>query len=87
MRPGVEDLVGAAMVLDGLSHVPGGLSVEAAVTLAALAALPDPVAAVRGCVSGRILVERGFAADVDVAVDVDASTTVPLLEGGFFSAA
>jgi 2-phosphosulfolactate phosphatase len=87
MRPGVEDLVGAAMVLDGLSHVPGGLSVEAAVTLAALAALPDPVAAVRGSVSGRILVERGFAADVDVAVEVDASTTVPLLEGGFFSAA
>ena len=56
-------------------------------TLAALAALPDPVAAVRGCVSARVLVERGFAADVDAAVDVDASTTVPVLAGGFFSAA
>jgi 2-phosphosulfolactate phosphatase len=85
LRPGVEDLVGAAMVLDGLSHVTGGLSVESAVTLAALAALPDPAAAVRGCVSGRILIERGFGADIDVAADVDASTTVPVLTNGFFS--
>jgi 2-phosphosulfolactate phosphatase len=85
MRPGVEDLVGAAMVLDGLSHVAGGLSVEAAVTLAALAALPDPAAAVRGSVSGRILIERGFATDVEIAADVNASATVPVLENGIFS--
>lgn len=85
MRPCVEDLVGAAMVLDGLTDVAGGLSVEAAVTLAALAALPDAAAAVRGCVSGRTLVTRGFPEDVDVAVEIDASSTVPVLENGAFS--
>ena len=87
LRPSVEDLVGAALVLDGLSHVSGGLSIEAAVTLAALAALPDPVAAVRGCVSARILAARGFADDVEVAVDVDVSTSVPVLENGAFISA
>ncbi|HEY7176754.1 MAG TPA: 2-phosphosulfolactate phosphatase [Micromonosporaceae bacterium] len=87
LRPCVEDLVGAAVVLDGLSQVPAGLSVEAAVALAALAALPDPVAAVRGCVSGRILVGRGFGEDVDVAVDLDASATVPILDGPAFTRA
>jgi 2-phosphosulfolactate phosphatase len=37
LRPCVEDQLGAATVLDALSSVAGGLSVEAAVALAALA--------------------------------------------------
>jgi 2-phosphosulfolactate phosphatase len=84
LRPCVEDLLGAATVLDGLSDAPGRLSVEAAVTLAALAALPDPIAAVRGCVSGRDLFARGFGADVDVAVAINVSTTVPMIVHGAF---
>jgi 2-phosphosulfolactate phosphatase len=85
LRPCVEDLLGAAAILDGLSDAPGRLSVEAAVTLAALAAVPDPIAAVRGCVSGRELVARGFGADVDVAVAMNVSTTVPMIEHGAFT--
>lgn len=85
LRPCVEDLLGAATVLDGLSDAPGRLSVEAAVTLAALAAVPDPTAAVRGCVSGRELVARGFGADVDVAVEIGSSATVPMIEHGAFT--
>jgi 2-phosphosulfolactate phosphatase len=84
LRPCVEDLLGAATILDGLSDAPGRLSVEAAVTLAALAAVPDPAAAVRQCVSGRELISRGFGADVDVAVAADVSTTVPMLVQGAF---
>jgi 2-phosphosulfolactate phosphatase len=84
LRPCVEDLLGAAVILDGLSDAPGRLSVEAAVTLAALAALPDPIAAIRGCVSGRELVARGFGADLDVAVALNASTTVPMIVHGAF---
>jgi 2-phosphosulfolactate phosphatase len=84
LRPCVEDLLGAAMLLDGLSHVAGGLSVEAAITLAALAAVSDPVAAIRGCVSGRELVARRFGADVEVAAEVDSSSTVPALMNGAF---
>lgn len=86
LRPALEDQLGAALVLDTLATVPGGLSVEAAVVLAALSGVPDLPAAVRGSVSGRELVEMGFAADVDVAVRVNTSTVVPLLRGGVFVA-
>ncbi|GIJ79742.1 2-phosphosulfolactate phosphatase [Micromonospora phaseoli] len=87
LRPSVEDQLGAASVLDALSGVPGGLSVEAAMALAALASTPDVPAAIRGCVSGRELIENGFAEDVEIAVRVAASEVVPLLRQGVFSAA
>ncbi|MEV5693755.1 2-phosphosulfolactate phosphatase [Micromonospora globbae] len=87
LRPSVEDQLGAASVLDALSGAPGGLSVEAAMALAALASTPDVPAAVRGCVSGRELAEGGFAEDVEIAVRLDVSDVVPLLRHGVFSAA
>ncbi|MGC4854160.1 2-phosphosulfolactate phosphatase [Micromonospora sp. DT4] len=87
LRPSVEDQLGAASVLDALSGVPGGLSVEAAMALAALASTPDVPAAVRGSVSGRELTEGGFEADVDIAVQVGVSDVVPLLRQGVYSAA
>jgi 2-phosphosulfolactate phosphatase len=88
LRPCVEDLLGAAAVIDGLTLADVPLSVESAVALAALAAVPDPPAAVWGCVSGRELAERGYADDVALAVQVDASRTVPVLWAGtgFFQA-
>ncbi|TWJ24701.1 2-phosphosulfolactate phosphatase [Micromonospora endolithica] len=87
LRPSVEDQLGAASVLDALSGVPGGLSVEAATALAALASIPDVPAAVRGSVSGRELIEGGFAEDVEVAVRAGVSNVVPLLRNGVFAAA
>ncbi|MGC5031439.1 2-phosphosulfolactate phosphatase [Micromonospora sp. DT229] len=87
LRPAVEDQLGAARVLDALSGVAGGLSVEAAVALAALASIPDVPAAVRGCVSGRELTEGGFAEDVEIAVRLDTSAVVPLLRQGVFTRA
>ncbi|TDB72685.1 2-phosphosulfolactate phosphatase [Micromonospora sp. KC723] len=87
LRPSVEDQLGAASVLDTLSGVSGGLSVEAAMALAVLASTPDVAAAVRGCVSGRELVEGGFAADVEIAVRTNVSDVVPLLRHGVFSRA
>ena len=79
LRPAVEDLLGAAAVLDGLAHVPGGLSVEATVARTALTATPDPVAAIRGSASGRELIGYGFGADVEVAVAIDSSPVVPMI--------
>lgn len=87
LRPAVEDLLGSAALLDGLSGASGGLSVEAAVALAALAAVGDVAAAVRGCVSGRELAVRGYTADVEIAVQADVSGVVPVLHGGAFTAA
>lgn len=87
LRPCVEDLLGAAMVLDGLSTAEGGRSVEAGVTVAALGAVPDVAAAIRWCGSGQELVARGFAADVEVAAAVGVSTVVPTLRQDAFVAA
>lgn len=87
LRPCVEDLLGAAAVLDGLTEVPGGLSVEAAVCLASRAAVPDLGAAVRGCVSGRELAAYGYPADVEIAAQVGSSRVVPVLRAGAFTAA
>ncbi|GAB3151152.1 hypothetical protein GCM10027290_39760 [Micromonospora sonneratiae] len=86
LRPSIEDHLGAAAVLDMLSAVPAGLSVEAAMALAMLASVTDVPAAIRGCVSGRELVERGYAQDVEIAVRVDVSDVVPVLRQGVFVA-
>jgi len=87
LRPCVEDLLGAATLIDRLAAAGTPLSVEAAVALAALTSLPDVPATVRGCVSGQELARRGFAADVAVAVATDVSSVVPLLRGDAFSPA
>jgi 2-phosphosulfolactate phosphatase len=87
LRPCVEDLLGAAAILDGLAGASGGLSVEAAVCLAALASVPDVAAAIRGCASGRELAVRGYAADVELSVRAGVSSVVPMLRAGAFMAA
>jgi 2-phosphosulfolactate phosphatase len=87
LRPCVEDLLGAAAVIDALAGPEALLSVEAAVALAALDGVPDVAAAVRGCASGQELSSRGFAADVELAVERDCSTAVPQLRSGAYGRA
>lgn len=87
LRPCVEDLLGAAAVIDTMAGGDTLLSVEAAVALAAYADLPDVASAVRGCESGRELLDRGFAGDIELAVDRDSSQVVPLLTAGAFTPA
>jgi 2-phosphosulfolactate phosphatase len=87
LRPCVEDQLGAATVLDAMSSVADGLSVEAAVTLAALASVRDVRAAVLGCISSRELTRRGFGHDVDIAAQLAVSDVVPVLRNGAFTAA
>jgi 2-phosphosulfolactate phosphatase len=84
LRPCVEDLLGAAAVIDGLAQQGVRLSVEAAVALAALAAVPDVPAAISGCVSGQELITRGYGDDVAVAVELNVSRVVPALRSGAF---
>jgi 2-phosphosulfolactate phosphatase len=80
----VEDLLGAAAVIDGLAQQGVRPSVEAAVALAALAAVPDVPAAISGCVSGQELITRGYGDDVAVAVELNVSRVVPALRSGAF---
>ncbi|HEX7744957.1 MAG TPA: 2-phosphosulfolactate phosphatase [Micromonosporaceae bacterium] len=87
LRPCVEDQLGAAAVLDALSGADAGLSVEAAVVLAALASVRDVRAAVLGCVSARELSGRGFSHDVEIATQLAVSEVVPVLRNGVFAPA
>jgi 2-phosphosulfolactate phosphatase len=85
LRPAYEDLVGAGAVVDRLSgHDPGvQLSPEAEAAALAFRSLRP----LELCPSGAELVEKGFAEDVRIASEVDASDVVPVLVEGRFVAA
>jgi 2-phosphosulfolactate phosphatase len=85
LRPCVEDLLGAGAVIEGLA---GGRSPEAETARAAFRGLRDRLQeTLSACSSGRELFERGFAADVEIAAQLNVSQTVPLLYGEAFVAA
>jgi 2-phosphosulfolactate phosphatase len=82
LRPCWEDLVGAGAVVAGL---PGPRSPEAeAACLAFQGAQADLPWRLRACSSGRELIERCFAADVELAARVGESAGVPVLCGAAF---
>ncbi len=86
LRPAVEDLWGAGAVLTALGHQ--GASPEARSAVAAFAVVRDRLGeSLAACASGRELVEAGFARDVEIAAELDASRIVPVLHDGAFVAA
>ncbi|WP_127554030.1 2-phosphosulfolactate phosphatase [Actinoplanes sp. OR16] len=89
LRPAPEDLWGAGAFLHHLStpSVPSALrrSPEAGVAIAAYRAVAtDLPAALAATASGRELTAGGYHADVEVAAAFDASTSVPVLQDGWF---
>ena len=83
LRPSLEDWLGAGAILARLS---GRLSPEAEAAAESYRTFrPRLAPTVRACVSGRELIARGFAEDVEVALDEDVSDTVPELRGGAFT--
>ncbi len=84
LRPAIEDWLGAGAILDRLGST---CSAEAEVARDAYRAAGDGVARlIRLSVSGRELVDRGFAGDVDLAVEEDVSATAPVLRDGVYRA-
>ena len=79
-RFAIEDLLGAGAVIDALADL--GIdyySPEAAVASTAFLGCANAVRQlVTASASGCELVEAGFAADVELAVQLDASSTVPV---------
>ncbi|MFE6101971.1 hypothetical protein ACFVQ4_18625 [Streptomyces laurentii] len=63
------------------------LTPEATAAATLWTATKGPVAALRGCASGRELYAYGCPQDVEVAAETDASTTVPVLVDGAFQEA
>ncbi|ATL25162.1 2-phosphosulfolactate phosphatase [Streptomyces formicae] len=85
LRPALEDLIGSGAIVTALrEHVGDVLSLEAAVAASAFHTTRDVAAAVADSASGRELVEGGFAQDVVIATELDASSTVPVLTEGAF---
>ena len=82
LRPCLEDLVGAGAVIASLS---GKKSPDAKLAAAGFEyfrnTLPETL---RQCGSGKELIERGFAADVDLAAELNISSNVPCLRDRAF---
>ena len=79
LRPAIEDLLGAGLILAALAGEP---SAEARAAIAAAETVP--LDDLRSCASARELIERGFAEDVELALERDVSTVVPRLRDGGF---
>jgi 2-phosphosulfolactate phosphatase len=94
LRPAAEDLWGVGAVADAfvrrLEHRAGPLllSPEARVAVSAWDGVAGSLDAdLHACSSGRELVGKGWADDVAVAAELDASDLVPVLRDGVFAAA
>jgi 2-phosphosulfolactate phosphatase len=82
LRPAWEDLAAAGAVI---ADLPGPRSAEAEAACEVFrAAQPDVAGRLRACASGRELIERGFAADVEFAAVAGVSACVPVLCGDVF---
>lgn len=82
MRPGIEDYLGAGMIL---SHLSGSKSPEAEVCIGAYESSKSKLAdLIRDCASGRELRERGYEQDVIHCSQRDVTTMVPVLKENRF---
>ncbi|MBU8545975.1 2-phosphosulfolactate phosphatase [Roseomonas sp. ROY-5-3] len=85
LRPAIEDLLGAGAIIH---HLGLPCSPEARVAGDAFLSAGDQLAGlIRDSASGRELVGRGFARDVDIALEIEASDVAPLLSQGAYRAA
>lgn len=82
LRPAIEDLLGAGAIIH---HLALPCSPEAQVARDAFrSAREDVERLIRASVSGRELIDRGFADDVDIAVELEVSHSAPRLIGGAY---
>jgi 2-phosphosulfolactate phosphatase len=83
LRPAIEDLFGAGIVLAGLAAQGVRLSPEATVAAGAVAGLSHSRVAelVQASTSGMELRVAGYGEDVDMASEVDVDAVVPVMLG------
>lgn len=90
LRPALEDHLGAGAILSSLVALGYGdqLSPEAWAAVELFDAGLDRLSErMHSCVGGRDLMSKGFGSDVDIAADLNASTSVPVLVNGAFEPA
>ena len=84
LRPALEDWLGAGAVIAALG---GSKSPEAILAESTFREVAGDLSELVGsCASGRELIERGFATDVELASQYDCSDVVPVLEDGEYQA-
>jgi 2-phosphosulfolactate phosphatase len=84
LRPAIEDLLGAGAIISELSAT--NRSPEAEVAVAAFtSARADLQRYLRECISGRELIDLGYPDDVELAAELNSSSTSPILRGGAYS--
>jgi 2-phosphosulfolactate phosphatase len=77
LRLALEDLMGAGAIL---SYLEGSLSPEAQLAVTAYQSLRQNLdVLIKQCGSGQELIEQGFELDVDLVLQLNASTCVPTL--------
>jgi len=77
LRPALEDLIGAGAII---SYLDGRLSPEAEMAVAVFRRWEDDlITALKSCSSGKELVAKGFATDIELAAAFNTSNCVPLL--------
>jgi 2-phosphosulfolactate phosphatase len=82
LQPAIEDLLGAGAVIGALH---GTRSPEAGAANAVFESFRQRLReGLRTCCSGKELIERGFDADIDLAAELDSSSSVALLTGREF---
>jgi 2-phosphosulfolactate phosphatase len=82
LRPAVEDLVGAGAIL---SYLRGSLSPEAVSAVTIFQHVRSQLAEyLSQCSSGKELLERGWAEDVQLAAELNVSQSAPVLMDGAF---
>jgi 2-phosphosulfolactate phosphatase len=82
LRPALEDLIGAGALIH---HLAGTRSPEAEMAVAAYARFGDDLLGhLKQCGSGKELIGRGFAHDVELAAASNVSDAVPFLTDGAY---
>jgi 2-phosphosulfolactate phosphatase len=82
LRPGLEDYLGAGMILSKLT---GSKSPEAQVCIGAYEYSSTNIKElINDCGSGRELRERGYELDVEYCSQIDKSKAVPVLSDNYF---
>jgi 2-phosphosulfolactate phosphatase len=82
LRPAIEDWIGAGAII---AHLTGTRSPEAEMAYQAfLAAQADLTWYLTHCSSGRELIGRGFAEDIQIAAALNVSDCAPLLTAGAY---
>lgn len=84
LRPAIEDWLGAGAILD---HLAGTFSPEAETARETFRAVKDSLARIiRESVSGQELIQRGYREDLELAVQLNVSESVPVLQDGAYCA-